>query len=435
MIQSNSDSEKRDTVSSSVTLSPSKQHDPFNSSTEQSTHLTVPLVPDTTTSHLPTPQNHVSIPFPTLVFPCTLSLEAEIDHYIQHHDFFVTKADFDRFELIRMTLSAIIKECLPNALDVELFGSARSTIILPHSDVDFFVKLDDSPANQLEMLKIAKDALKSNPLFSVVSANCGKRVTLIKGTTTVGVPLQIDPDSTPSDHEISFDLVFGHQLGAFNGDLISTYCECDERVRPFLLLVKYFAKVYKINDANKAKLSSYGWNILCLCYLQLVSPPIIPNLQSETYIAASDPSLVVNKTFEDGYVHFSCDCGPWTSRQSGLLPNPSDIEQQSSPRPLNTQSIGSLFVGLMDFVKNHFSPAVSLSLSHGTLLSTDSVKHLLKPVSKLPPFIILDPFEFLRNVAASVKSPGTLTEACGAVLKEMGKKEPSFERILSPKKS
>jgi hypothetical protein len=55
--------------------------------------------------------------------------------------------------------------------------------------------------------------------------------------------------------------------------------EVDPRVRPLILVVKHWAKCRGVCDARNSTLSSYGWSLLVIHFLQHTSPPVLPVLQ------------------------------------------------------------------------------------------------------------------------------------------------------------
>ncbi|KAK2956697.1 putative pap 25a associated domain family protein [Blattamonas nauphoetae] len=377
------------------------------------------------------PAQLVFIPSPSFKTVCPPKIETEIENFMKQPEFQKSEANDTKLEVIRSALEEIVKECLTSTAGVSLFGSARSSLMTPSSDLDFSITTPFPLTDPTTMLQVIEKKLNESGVFTVYKFNPGKRVQLLKCSTTLGSVGKDGNDGTKSESRTEFDLVLGHQLGIRHCDLIRAYCECDERVRPFLLLVKTFVKAKGIGGATKRSLSCFGWNIISLCYLQLVSPPVIPNLQSEEYIGVSEKSLVVEENFVEGRARFSTDCGPWKSQMSGLLPNRSDPLQSLSPRPSNTQSLGSLFVGFLDFMTNHFKQDIALSLQHGALLTSDSAKHFVKETNPPCPFVVIDPFEKARNTAASIQKTNTIVNPFIAALQFLGRDGVSFTDLVS----
>lgn len=57
------------------------------------------------------------------------------------------------------------------------------------------------------------------------------------------------------------------------------YSEADHRVKELAYVVKHWAKRRWVNNASEGTLSSYGYLLCLVHYLQTRSPPVVPNLQ------------------------------------------------------------------------------------------------------------------------------------------------------------
>ncbi|CAM9858125.1 unnamed protein product, partial [Choristocarpus tenellus] len=58
------------------------------------------------------------------------------------------------------------------------------------------------------------------------------------------------------------------------------YSEADPRVKALAYVVKHWAKCRRINNASEGTLSSYGYLLCLLHFLQTRDPPVVPNLQA-----------------------------------------------------------------------------------------------------------------------------------------------------------
>ena len=100
--------------------------------------------------------------------------------------------------------------------------------------------------------------------------------------------LQIQPRPTARIPIVQFvdpvtsfecDISFNNPLAMTNTALLRAYSECDPRVRPLAFVIKAWAKARCMNCPGEGTLSSYGYILLLLHYLQTRSPAVIPNLQ------------------------------------------------------------------------------------------------------------------------------------------------------------
>jgi hypothetical protein len=78
------------------------------------------------------------------------------------------------------------------------------------------------------------------------------------------------------------DLVVNRANGVENTALFAQYLTLDEQVRPLVLVIKHWAKCRGVCNARNSSLSSYGWTLLAVHFLQRTSPPVLPALQRRT---------------------------------------------------------------------------------------------------------------------------------------------------------
>eukprot|EP01138_Halocafeteria_seosinensis_P016294 gb/GECG01016624.1/.p1 GENE.gb/GECG01016624.1/~~gb/GECG01016624.1/.p1 ORF type:complete len:1372 (+),score=192.05 gb/GECG01016624.1/:1-4116(+) len=96
-----------------------------------------------------------------------------------------------------------------------------------------------------------------------------------RATARVPIVSFVDPASN-----LHCDLCAYNPLATQNTALLKSYGDCDERVRPLVFAIKALASHRGMNDASKATLSTYGWILLLLSFLQKLQPPPIPCLQA-----------------------------------------------------------------------------------------------------------------------------------------------------------
>jgi len=143
------------------------------------------------------------------------------------------------------------------------------------------------------------------------------------------------------DIGIQCDINFSAQLGLHNTLLLRCYSLTDNRVKPLILFVKYWARVRGINTPYRGSLSSYGYVLMVLHYLVNVATPFVcPNLQ-ELYRSPPSylpPDEVMNKTTCKGY-----DVRFWRNER--------EIANLAESKMLNhnQDSIGKLLRGFFEY--------------------------------------------------------------------------------------
>ncbi|ETL95836.1 hypothetical protein L917_06385 [Phytophthora nicotianae] len=141
------------------------------------------------------------------------------------------------------------------------FGSSESGLGFGGCDVDLGIYFEDmdvdaqgqfSPQERVDLLATACDRLSG--VFQVLEFVRNARVPVIK---------LWDPK-----RQVACDVCVGGINALLNTALLKYYGQVDPRVRPLVFAVKYWAKQRGINDSVNGTLSSYGYTLLLIFYLQ-----------------------------------------------------------------------------------------------------------------------------------------------------------------------
>ncbi|KAK2959320.1 putative Zinc finger, C2H2 type family protein [Blattamonas nauphoetae] len=298
-------------------------------------------------------------------------------------------------ELFRLRLERIIKNKCHQGCRLLSYGSTKTGLLTSNSRLDFTI-VTDNPKDTPQLILSALIPSLSQMPFSLIKYDGSAHFPMI--LASCNEPLMIIPD-LPPNQPTTLSINFNQRVTTFNGELVKAYCSCDQRVSKFLIFIKHWAKGWDINDSGRGTLSNYAWTLIGIGFLQLVQPAILPNLQSDEYISASNPALVINTVVDDIQIRFSKDPEPWLSLRAGLLPNTTDASFQRSPRQVNTASLSSLFFGFLDFFDS-FKLSMAFSIRHGRLLNTNSIAGSLQGEQAKGCYTIIDPFRISTNVAA-----------------------------------
>lgn len=126
-----------------------------------------------------------------------------------------------------------------------------------------------------------------------------------------------------------------HELVVRNTLLLRTYQEIDQRAWLLFMLVKVWAKQAGIADASHGTLSSYGWALLTIFYLQQCDPPVLPILQSEELAGEGSawhrPACAATENWATSF------CEDQAVAKATLAANP------------NTQTVTELLCGFFQF--------------------------------------------------------------------------------------
>ncbi|KAI8334561.1 hypothetical protein BC941DRAFT_472494 [Chlamydoabsidia padenii] len=165
---------------------------------------------------------------------------------------------------------------------VHAFGSSVTKLLLDGSDLDLSIVL---PNDQSKMGDYRQEIQSHQTaggwpasIFDIGFLSNKLTQYGIKNVKTIHALVSICKFMDPAT-KLKCDLSIHNTLDIENSHLIKAYINLDNRIRPFLYLLKHFTKCRHINDAISGTLSSYGFILLGLYYLMNTPVPVIPNLQ------------------------------------------------------------------------------------------------------------------------------------------------------------
>ncbi|XP_072988802.1 uncharacterized protein [Typha latifolia] len=172
------------------------------------------------------------------------------------------------------SLGKLISKDLPNA-QLFLYGSCASSFGVSNSDIDVCLAIDDTQISKPDILLKLADILQYGN-FQNVQALTRARVPIVK---------LMDPVTG-----LSCDICINNLLAVANTKLLRDYAKIDRRLRQLAFIVKHWAKSRRVNETYQGTLSSYAYVIMCIHFLQLRRPAILPCLQAmkATYVAKVD---------------------------------------------------------------------------------------------------------------------------------------------------
>ncbi|KAL6629740.1 hypothetical protein ACP70R_029505 [Stipagrostis hirtigluma subsp. patula] len=176
-------------------------------------------------------------------------------------------------QLVDSLAKSVSKEW-PNAR-LHLYGSCANSFGTSRSDVDVCLEMEIGTGSTVEVLLRLAEILRTDN-FENVEAITGARVPVVKMS---------DPESG-----FSCDICINNLFAVANTKLLKDYAQIDQRLHQLAFLVKHWAKQRGVNETYRGTLSSYAYVIMCIYFLQLREPKILPCLQAmePTYIMDVD---------------------------------------------------------------------------------------------------------------------------------------------------
>lgn len=178
-----------------------------------------------------------------------------------------------------------IKHTFPNKNPaIILFGSAMCGLDSAKSDLDVAVKIGSKDARKMSkseekrLLVRIKNSLAQHRWF----VNGNPRPFRFKIIPILNAKVPILNVTDPM-YGLNLDISLYREQTQV-GLWISRLCEFDNRVRTFLIAVKYWSKQRGVNNAKCGYINSFGWVMLGLKFLQFISPPVIPIVGIEDFL-------------------------------------------------------------------------------------------------------------------------------------------------------
>ncbi|CAI5710166.1 unnamed protein product [Peronospora destructor] len=156
--------------------------------------------------------------------------------------------------------------------ELDVFGSSANEFGNEDSDMDMCLVLPKANTPTVEekqrMLLEVVARLESRPdLFISVDTT----------RLTARIPIVIFVSRASG---IECDLCVENRLAQRNTSMLRAYASADPRVRMLAYVIKRFVKQRRMNCAAEGTLSSYGYLLLLIHFLQRQDPPVLPVLQA-----------------------------------------------------------------------------------------------------------------------------------------------------------
>ncbi|TMW59743.1 hypothetical protein Poli38472_004812 [Pythium oligandrum] len=330
---------------------------------------------------------------------------------------------------------------LVDGVDLDVFGSSANDFGTSESDMDMCLVLRPEIVGNMtnedkrRVLTQVVALLEARPdLFTEIDTT----------RLTARIPIIM---FKMAETGIECDLCVENVLAQRNTSLLRAYANADERVRVLAFVLKQFVKRRRMNCAAESTLSSYGYLLMLIHFLQRQEPPILPVLQTLS------PTWQDDQTAGEG--DRSCGCTPSKAKCPPKSPHcrlterldQTDLPSVMSRSPAssahdgndsssaslnavvetyfydpyafpdaaaklellqrhgarNTASVGELFLGFLAYYGLEFDASrsvVSVRMGRELLKSEKKAHHQWKLHSRLS---IEDPFETSYDVAHVLK--------------------------------
>jgi len=195
-------------------------------------------------------------------------ISSDVDHFYGTTS--LTRDDHGLRNSLVQRLQHILTQTFSGA-QMRVFGSYNSGFSTKYSDLDLDIvmKTTDSSGR-------ARSPSAVLARFAMALTDAGYRQAEIQTLFNARVPVIKLYDSRT---DLRCDIVHTNRETPCASLLLHDYAMSDERVAPFVCAVKYWSKMRHVGEAPRGSLSSFGFTLMALQYLQTTSPPVVPNFQ------------------------------------------------------------------------------------------------------------------------------------------------------------
>merc|ERR1712131_52315 len=203
-----------------------------------------------------------------------------------------TKSELAHRESALKNLESYLKSNFDSKIKLVLFGSSRNGFGFKGSDMDLCLLFEDNPTEPPEKYN---NPIKVIQKLAEILKNCRDDskffIKSVIPITQAKVPI-VKFEYVFNKVEYEGDISYYNILAQRNTKLLHFYSNLDERCKILGYVLKAMAKECSIADASRGSISSYGYILLLIHYLQRVK--VLPCLQ-ELSEDDEKPSFTVEK--------------------------------------------------------------------------------------------------------------------------------------------
>jgi terminal uridylyltransferase len=299
-------------------------------------------------------------------------------------------------EDIRLRLQQMIRASgvVPQSCTLVLFGSSKNNFGAVGADLDMCLQYqrgEDMPTGDErgEVIEAIGEVMIKEGMVDV------------QARSTARIPILLFKDNVSG---IDCDISFNNPLAICNTNLLATYSVVDDRVRALAYAIKHWAKRRAINSPQSGTLSSYGYLLCLIHFLQIQG--LVPDLQSlpptwdpHNYQVDAPPvrmephpveGVLCNTYFYDA------------------VRNHNGLQKLRNFSSQNKQSLGELIMEFFRYFAYDFDyrrDIVSIRRLHGNSVFTKLSKMESSCWGSHERLSIEDPFETWYDVAHVLKNP------------------------------
>uniref|UniRef100_A0A0P4WES5 Uncharacterized protein n=1 Tax=Scylla olivacea TaxID=85551 RepID=A0A0P4WES5_SCYOL len=212
---------------------------------------------------------------------------SELDKYISFliKEIELKPRELEARESLRRGIVNYLSPYFPKVVG-HIFGSAANNLGFTGCDVDIYLDLGVYPWIECENKAAAQAEASDLTWFLAKRIRQSGHAIKVEPVPRARVPIVKFQDRAS---RIMVDLSFRHGMPVYNTQLIYQYTQTHPLVRPYLMVIRYWAKVQDVAGGGKPSLliTNYALTMMMLFHLMHRDDPIVPSLAALRYNRAT----------------------------------------------------------------------------------------------------------------------------------------------------
>lgn len=287
--------------------------------------------------------------------------------------------DYSSREAIRVGIERFLQQHFPTVRGVQafVFGSSANNLGFKGCDLDLYVELGFNPVSCIRQDKWEKNLADAACFIAkqIEKSNIGVEVQAVPHARVPIVKFRDCPSG------INVDLSFKNKMPYYNSELICQYTNTHELVRPYLMIIRYWAQIQVVTGGAQpgALITNYAFTMMMLWYLMYRSPPMLPTVaELQNGSEKTKQSIVVN-----GWnFYFGKNVDFWKNIRHNV-------------------SVMELIQEFFNFYSEVELNKIVISPHFGTMKDRIHVKQ--PNLNKNSPICVQDPFDHAHNITRGLK--------------------------------
>lgn len=158
-----------------------------------------------------------------------------------------------------------------------IFGSSANNLGFSGCDIDLYIDCGVYPWLEAKTEAASREEAKDLTMFLARKIRQSGKAVKVEAIARARVPIVKFQDRSS---RILVDLSFRNAMAVYNTQLINQYTRTHPLVRPYLMMIRYWAKIQGVSGGGRPSflITNYALTMMMLFYLMCRNDPIVPSV-------------------------------------------------------------------------------------------------------------------------------------------------------------